>query len=310
MRETDADSSLKTDNTRVPWWLWPNVLALDAPFVAVTWLYFFAGVLDIHLFPHIYWILGLTVWLIYTSDHLWDGLRLKNRETATHRHLFAAENPRFLTVLLVLGLGLLVYLLLFKAEAVLTMHFEGGRIAIPPYPFFLLLMVAGYFVGRVRSIEGFPKEVLCGTIFALGVLCPVTVLTNWILPQRDAGLAGNLLEVLKPEIWLFAFLCSINCLAISCWEFDADQENDPESARRHDQHQRWPGLAIFVIVVSLLVVFLEPTLSTRIVCAAIAVSGSLLVAIQKFGSRLSPPLKRTLADFALLTPWTFVLFLA
>ncbi|MEM9478947.1 MAG: hypothetical protein AAGA58_04710 [Verrucomicrobiota bacterium] len=309
MPETDAESSPKLDNTRVPWWLWPNVLALDAPLVAVTWLYFFVGVLDIHLFPHIYWILGLTVWLIYTADHLWDGLRLTNHDTATHRHRFAANYTLPIFAFFCLGLGILVYLLLFKAEGVLTTYIDGGRLVIPPYPFFLLLMVVGYFIGRMANVPGFPKEVLCGTIFALGVLCPVTVLSNWIAVQPNAGLVGNLLEILKPEIWLFALLCSVNCIAISFWEYDADKDNDPASARRHEQHQQWPRLAILIAGISLLFVILESTFSTRVVCAAVALSAILLFALSKFGTRFSPPLNRTLADAALLAPWVLVLFL-
>lgn len=30
------------DKERAPWWLWPNLLSLDAPVVAVAWAWMFS----------------------------------------------------------------------------------------------------------------------------------------------------------------------------------------------------------------------------------------------------------------------------
>ena len=187
-------------------------------------------------------------------------------------------------------------------------------------PVFLIALVGVYFIGRLFIGHEFPKEVMCGTIFALGVICPVSSLSNWL----------HWTDFVRPEIWLFALLCSVNCIAISWWEVDADRDNDPASAKRLERHRPWPQLALFVGIVSAIIfaisfpatkssvmtalssdprlLKLRPFLETSgpWVIGAIVTSAFLLYAISKTGSRFSTPLKRVLADAALLTPWIFV----
>ena len=55
----------------IPWWLWPNVLALDAPTVAVVWQRFLGWAFDSPVPAVASVVLGLTVWSIYLADRWW-----------------------------------------------------------------------------------------------------------------------------------------------------------------------------------------------------------------------------------------------
>ena len=58
---------------RKPLWLYPNLLSLDAPLVAVAWLHVFARTWRLDYHPwEAYVTLGLAVWVIYVADRLLD----------------------------------------------------------------------------------------------------------------------------------------------------------------------------------------------------------------------------------------------
>jgi len=55
-----------------PFWLWLNLLSLDAPLIALVWQDFLARCFRLSLFPAGRIALGLTVWAIYLADRLLD----------------------------------------------------------------------------------------------------------------------------------------------------------------------------------------------------------------------------------------------
>ena len=54
-------------------WLWPNLLSLDAPAVALLWQIFFARCFHAKLEPLPSVLLVLAVWLIYAADRTIDA---------------------------------------------------------------------------------------------------------------------------------------------------------------------------------------------------------------------------------------------
>ncbi|NIP95898.1 MAG: hypothetical protein GWO24_21680, partial [Akkermansiaceae bacterium] len=58
------------DHDSRPWYLWPNLLGLDAPLVAVLWCWFYAHVQGVALPGSIFLLLAGAVWSIYTTDRL------------------------------------------------------------------------------------------------------------------------------------------------------------------------------------------------------------------------------------------------
>ena len=91
---------------RVPWWMWPNVLSLDAPVVAVLWQAALARVSGVALPEGCHLALGLAVWLIYMVDRVLDGFSMGEQPVKTMRHAFY-QRYRWYFVFGVLPLGTL-----------------------------------------------------------------------------------------------------------------------------------------------------------------------------------------------------------
>lgn len=85
--------------TRLPWWRWPNLLALDAVAVALVWLEVFGKMSGARVTAVEYAALGVAVWVVYGADRLMDS-RLPPDEGARHeRHWFAARHAFWLVPL-------------------------------------------------------------------------------------------------------------------------------------------------------------------------------------------------------------------
>ena len=85
-----------------PWWLLPNLLALDAPTVAVVWQRFLAAESAVVVpFAASLSLFG-AVWALYLLDRVLDGRR---GAIQADRHRFAVSHRRICTALMLLGLG-------------------------------------------------------------------------------------------------------------------------------------------------------------------------------------------------------------
>lgn len=80
---------------RTQFWLWPNKLSLDAPFIAVVWQDFLSRAYSIALSPAERVTLGLSVWVIYLADRFLD-IRAADTVPDSPAHIFQDER-RFLT---------------------------------------------------------------------------------------------------------------------------------------------------------------------------------------------------------------------
>jgi len=58
---------------------------------------FFARLLDVAILPQGLISLGLTVWIIYTADHLLDAKKFKNKMRLTERHRFHQRHFKVIT---------------------------------------------------------------------------------------------------------------------------------------------------------------------------------------------------------------------
>ena len=97
---------------RMSWWLWPNVLSLDAPIVALVWHLAFARTYEVPVGEVEAALLGLAVWAIYVADRLLDTARANDSEE-TARHAFHARHRRAFLV------GILVALVVAGARFIL-----------------------------------------------------------------------------------------------------------------------------------------------------------------------------------------------
>jgi hypothetical protein len=251
-------------------WLWPNLLSIDAPIVAVLWQILFARCFHAAVSPLAAVLLVSAVWLIYAADRMLDALREKlDRTVGLPRHEFYRRHWPIVTPVWIAVLGVAGWLAWTRLPAEI---FERGVA--------LATAVTLYFFAVHRLRWTWPKELAVGILFALGAS-----LAAWGMVRSAVDAAA---------IVLFSGLCWINCVAIERWE----KEN-----RERGAAVEWPvgAAALCVAVLAVLVCAHRPVLS-----AAEAASALAFVALDRGRHRFSRDALRVLADVALLSPLLFL----
>ncbi len=187
------------ESRRVPWWLVPNVLALDAPLVAAAWQRFlaarFAGALPVAATV----TLAAAVWCVYLADRRLDARR---GALDAERHRAAGRHPRAFAAAATCAAALAL-----AAAARLPAAYWWHGLAVG-------LGVAGYLAAAHAAggsaLAGGAKELLVGVGFAAGVAVPLSV---------EGGPAAAWL----PSVAAFAGLCWLNCRLIDRWESPGDR---------------------------------------------------------------------------------------
>ena len=269
---------------RSSWWLWPHLLSLDAPLVALTWQDWWSRVSGVRLSVPQRAVLALGVWMIYLADRLADNARGLPGDSSTARHAFArARRVPLLILTAVVGAGLV----LLAPQTLQTGQFRAGLV---------LLAGAGVYFWLIHRRDSqswtawVPKEAVVGGMFALG--------TAFFALCRPSLPSGSLLA----SVLLFGIVCFLNCALITSWERNWCDQRDPFSflntfpwlASRGLQPMCWllggiAGVAGWAVGVT---VFLPVAL------AALA-----LGMLDHCRRRLSPDALRFLVDAVLLTPW-------
>lgn len=266
----------QTSTQRHPWWIWPNLLSLDAPFVTLVWVLAIGSASGLGSLPwHLPVLLTLAVWCIYIGDRLWDVRRMVKLNEATARHQFHARHFRVLSGLLALAMVTGLVLAVWKLS--LGVWLTAAAVT---------LVVGGYYWQLQRGIIIIPKEVACGVIIGLGTLTP---------------LSGHWDAVMVAHAALFGALCTANCLAIARWEREQDASNDLNATpQRHPAVVRLlPWMLGGIGLCGLL-------LGTHLGLAA-SLASLALGALLLFEHTMSLDLLRVLSDVCLLTPLLLLL---
>jgi uncharacterized membrane protein YphA (DoxX/SURF4 family) len=276
---------------RKPIWLYPNLLSLDAPLVAVAWLYIFAKTWRVVYLPTSTYIsLGLVVWVIYVTDRLLDAsMNGFSSDRLEARHDFHRKHQKvFRTLALVAGLVALILVVTGLATKIYGYAMFGG------------LLVAGFFTLSVFSSHGpndipYTKNVLAGFSFAYGTSMLAYAYTGF--ESRD------LLK--SPELICFAVLCILNIAAIDLWEH-ANRTSDLEVKATNELALTLP--LTLLGAASLIFALKDPDLTTRPFFYAILTGAALLQMLNRSRAKFSMDALRVLADAALLAP--LLVFLA
>jgi hypothetical protein len=268
-----------------PLWLIPNLLSLDAPLVAVAWLYLFAKTWGANYLPWATYIsLALVVWVIYVVDRLFDASSLGlDPSKLAARHDFHRRYHLVFKVLAVIA-----------AVSALILVVTGLAAKIYGYAVIGGAMVAGYFVISIFSDSGpneipYSKNILAGLSFAYGTAMLAYAYTGFEM--------GDLLR--SPELICFAVLCILNISAIDLWEH-ANRFSDPEVKATDELALTLPltllGGAALVFAVK------DHELTTRPFFYAVLTGAALLQILNRTRARFSMDALRVLADVALLLP--------
>ncbi len=290
MKSTFLTGSIETDlpstpSARPPWWLYANLCSLDAPVVAVVWLWAFSNAFDSPVAFPVYTVLFLAVWSIYIFDRLIDGLRQNDWQAATRRHIFARQHQRIFILLLTVML---------PVAAVATLTFLPRDLIVAGS--ILAVLVWLYFTAFVRLFPRLKplraKEFACGLVFACGVALGVDAIRHGVFVHPTEAL---------PPVLLFAAVCVLNCLLISAREQHSDRKNDPGAASVW-----WSNIKRDLLFLAAALVFISGGFCVfnglSPIHTAIFISSLLLAILHLCQQRMTASLARVLADAALLSP--------
>jgi hypothetical protein len=268
--------------------VWLNLLCLDAPIVAVSWQWLFAHTFGAHLNLSLRALLFLTAWLIYLADRFADTIKLPANSPISLRHHFCREHMIGWWVAVVVIFVLDVGLALRSLD--LQMLLLGGTLAALC---FLYLFVNHSLGGKWRPIP--LKEKAIGVLFAAGTTLGVV------------GQLPGLTVSFGVAVFLFAILCTFNCLSIAAWERELDAAQGKASFLTG-----WPAIAGALKTIGYGIAF------AALACAlfwrfafplwlCLAASALLLVRLN-VADHLARDSRTALADLVLLTPLVALLF--
>jgi hypothetical protein len=262
-------------------WIWPNLLSLDAPVIALAWQALLARSFAIPLRPAGRIVLGLTVWVIYLADRLLDT-RAAPLPGEPARHRFYRRHFRVAAAMLIVALAADLGLTLFALRPPV---FHNGLLAIGGVGLYLAA-----FHWKPAALR-IPKEVAVALLFTAGVF--LIAFTNARTPLR----------VLWHPALTFFLLCLANLVAIDNWEWRELRGAHPDDASRFIQWlARWYPVWTLGLAVSTLLSSANSPWYRAVMLSLIAT-----LCLFASGRRLSLEVRRTLVDVVLLTPLLFLL---
>jgi len=265
---------------RRPWWLWWNILSIDAPTVSVVWALLFAECYGAKLSTAQMVALNLTIWTVYACDRLLDSWRSTSTKHLQERHVFYARHWIWMTCLVALSgsAALLVSTDYLNARE----EAAGAKLGVIVCLYLLAIHIGGKRIGRIL-----PKELLVGALFAAGTTLPV-----WY--SDTAGWRVWL------AIALFALLCALNCVSIESWECEG-------SVEKMSRLVGWskPRLDVLALALGMFSLLLVPAEFAKKPAAflmlAISLGSFLILLLNRCRQRFSRPALRVLVDVALVT---------
>lgn len=273
-----------SERDSAPWWLWPNLLSLDAPVVAVLWQGFLAYRFELPL--RLVWriVLGLTVWAIYLLDRLLDARKAPAMDEPA-RHRFYRRHWGAMAALLGVVLA---------ADAIVTLGWlrpamlRGGVIALAGV---LVYLVAFHIPAKAGKL---PKEIAAAVLFTAG-----TFLTAWItLPCPRLAWAAL----------AFFVLCLANMIAIETWEWRELSKTRAHATTPHvltrwlaRTYLLWVPLAVILCIIA------GNGAGRNEWYTSIALSGGACAVLFGAGRHVSLEARRALVDGVLLSPILFLI---
>jgi hypothetical protein len=290
-RRTARDAALRRPRTaqRAVPTIWLNLVCLDAPLVAIAWLWLFARTFQVPFQIGNGLALFLTAWLTYLSDRLADASTLKPDLPRSLRQDFCLQHRELWIVMIALVAGFDAYAI-WQTTALQT-FLAGAVVGLVA----VIYLVVNHPLGLVwRSLPA--KELAIGILFAVGTI--VALLPS--LPLTPGFLFAAL---------AFAGLCSLNCVSIACWERELDRAQRKVSlATRHPSIARQAGrICAGLAWVCLGLGVYSTTTRAFFLCAS---ASALLLAWLDASSSVGVDQRTALADLVLLTPIAALIVMA
>lgn len=195
-----------------------NTLSIDISLGAVVGSYFFCLVFGVSPNGMSMLALGLSVWIIYTTDHLLDAKKIKHNPS-TFRHQFHRKNFNtfFAFVLVIVIINTLVCVFFLDSYVILLGVLLGG-IAI------IYLIFQRYLL--------FAKEMVGAILYTVGVLIPAVGASSFMFTEAKTFLVLQFLLVVFMNLVLFSAL---------------DKRND-EHNEQHSIATQWKSTSTTIFI--------------------------------------------------------------
>jgi hypothetical protein len=268
------------EKERRPWWLYLNSLGLDAPLIAVMWLFLFARTWRVDYHPwEAYAALGFAVWTIRIALKLLQGSMSADEVSFVMSHskplkLLAVLSGVGALALTVLNFPLSVYNYLLVGALFVTGHFA-----------------LALFSDREGSEIAYARHAVGGFAFAFG-----TALTAHVyLPSL-----GIREMIFSREFICFGVLCLLCSSATELWERSGKPVADGEAGSLDEIALSLPltllGAAALVFAVQ------NDTMTARPFYYAILTGAALLQVLNRTRGRFAPETVKALTALCLLVP--------
>ena len=255
--------------SKAKFYQWPNIVSVDAAMIAVAWQYALAEKLWVILEWPAYAVLGISVWLTYMADRLYDVASRPMKQLQSLRHQFAKKHRSRLWQIwwgaLMLNLAI--------ATQLSSQQLQRGAILLG------ICLLYTYFNQKL-SRRFFPKEICVALIYAGGII--VFIPTTPIIPMLS-----------------LAWLCLINCLIIGTREKRVDADMQVNSITSIPTERYIAPLAFLSTPIML---WATPQLNL-----AMTLSLALLGILQLFQNRIQIEDFRVMADTTLMAGAIFAL---
>ena len=268
------------EKERRPWWLYLNTLGLDAPLIAVLWLFLFARTWRVNYHPwEAYAALGFAVWAIRIAMKLVEASMVADElSIASHRKkplkVLAGMAGIVALLLTVLNFPLSVYSYLLVGAFFVIGHFA------------LTL-----FYEREGKEIAYGRHLMGGLAFAFG-----TALTAHVyLPSL--GLKEMLLS---REFICFSVLCLLCSSATELWARSARPAGDGEVGSVDEIALSLP--LTLLGAVALVFAVQNETMTARPFYYAILTGAALLQILNRMRGRFHPETLKVLTALCLLVP--------
>ena len=167
-----------------------NILSIDVATGAVVSALFFASIFDVTITPYGLIALGLSVWIIYTADHLRDARKIKTQASSA-RHAFHQRYFTDLLITVVVAVIVNMVLVFFIRPNVLI----GGILLMG------LVIVYLFFQRRFH----FMKEFFVAVIYVGGILLPSVVVTNKVITTYHLILIADFFLIGLVNLYMFSW---------------------------------------------------------------------------------------------------------
>lgn len=180
-----------------------NILSLDVVAGSVVSALFFSRLLDVTPDALVFFCLALTVWIIYTVDHLRDARSISS-PAATDRHRFHQIHFKVIVIILITTIVVNFIIVFFLPPAVIRFGLALGLVVL------LYLMFQRYLK--------FLKEAFVACLYTAGVVLPSL-----------AFFQGSLLSEHYLIIAKFAIMALMNLLLFSLFDLEVDRDQEQQS---------------------------------------------------------------------------------